>query len=263
MLLNRVNTVKLLEPKKRFSSRVDNYVKYRPHYPDEIIKYLKDRRILREDSVIADIGSGTGILTELFLNNGNIVYGVEPNHEMRKAGERYLKKHSNFISINGSAEHTNLKKSSIDLITAGQAFHWFELRKTKQEFKRIQKTNGYVVLIWNTKYASTTFLKAYHKLIIKYGTDYEMVKHEAVGKEILSKFYDKGYNMKSFYNKQTLNYKSLKGRLLSSSYIPLPPHPEYKEMIGELKKIFEMSNKNNEVLFEYKTKVFWGKNNFT
>jgi len=248
-----------LKPINRFSNRVKNYVKYRPHYPVEIIKYLKDRRILWDDFVVADIGSGTGILTELFLKNGNIVYGVEPNNEMRKAGERYLKKYSNFISINGSAELTNLKKNSIDLITAGQAFHWFELRKTKKEFKRILRTNGYAVLIWNTKYASTTFLKAYHKLIRKYGTDYEKVRHEAVGKEILLKFYGKRYNLKRFSNKQTLNYKSLKGRLLSSSYIPLPPHPEYKEMIAELERIFANNHKNNEVLFEYKTNVYWGK----
>ncbi len=131
----------------RFSNRVDNYVKYRPHYPAAVIDYLKKEKVLKDNYVIADIGSGTGISSELFLKNGNTVYGIEPNKEMREGGEKYLSGFKNFISINGTAEDTTLKENSIDVITAGQAFHWFDMVKAKKEFKRILKTNGYVVLI--------------------------------------------------------------------------------------------------------------------
>ena len=126
-----------LDPKKRFSSRVENYIKYRPKYPQEIIKYLKEKQILHDNSIVADIGSGTGILSEIFLKNGNLVYGIEPNAEMRNAGEVFLKKYSKFISKEGSAESTGLSELSVDIITAGQAFHWFNLEQTRKEFLRI------------------------------------------------------------------------------------------------------------------------------
>ena len=131
----------------RFSNRVENYIKYRPDYPNEVIAFLKIQKLLTAESVIADIGSGTGISTELFLKQGNVVAGVEPNKEMREAGERLLKKYSNFKSIDATAENTTLENKSIDLVIAGQAFHWFDKEKSKKEFQRILKPNGTVVLM--------------------------------------------------------------------------------------------------------------------
>lgn len=247
------------DPIKRFSNRVSNYLKYRPHYPKEIISYLISKGIVKRDSTIADMGSGTGILTEIFLKNGNPVYGIEPNNEMRKAGEKYLKKYSNFISIKGTAEKSKLRKNSIDIITAGQAFHWFEFKKAKSEFKRILKPGGCVILIWNTKKNSTPFLKSYNNLLLKYGTDYELVRQETVGDEILSVFFDKGYKSLSFYNEQIMDYKSLKGRLLSSSYIPLRNDKKFREMILELKAAFDKNQKKGKVIFKYGTRVYIGK----
>src|SRR5689334_2737571 len=122
---------------KRFSNRVEQYVKYRPSYPKEIIPFLEKNAGLNSSFVIADIGSGTGISTKLFLDNGNKVFAIEPNNEMRKKGEELLRDHSSFISINGTAEQTTLADGSIDMIVAGQAFHWFDAGKTKSEFRRI------------------------------------------------------------------------------------------------------------------------------
>ena len=113
-------------PKRRFSSRVDNYSKFRPRYPQIIISFLETEKVLNKDSKIADIGSGTGILNELFLKNGNIIYGIEPNINMRNAAERLLKNYSTFKSIDGYAEVTNMTENNIDIITVGQAFHWFD-----------------------------------------------------------------------------------------------------------------------------------------
>ncbi len=120
---------------QRFSSRVENYVKYRPHYPQEIINYLKETCQLTPESIVTDIGSGTGFLTELFLQNGNCVCGVEPNQQMREAGKRFLKDYPRFTSVAGTAEETTLPIASVDFIVAGQAFHWFDREKTKTEFK--------------------------------------------------------------------------------------------------------------------------------
>src|SRR5215475_11491376 len=122
---------------QRFSSRVDNYIKYRPGYPNEIIETLRSECGLNADSIIADIGSGTGILAEMFLRNGNQVYGVEPNREMREAGERSLKDYPCFHSVAARSEETTLPDHSVDFITAGQSFHWFDREKTRAEFARV------------------------------------------------------------------------------------------------------------------------------
>lgn len=249
-----------INPTERFSNRVENYVKYRPHYPEEIIEYLAEKSILKKDSDIADIGSGTGILTELFLKHGNKVYGIEPNKEMRQAGEEYLKDYTNFVSVDGSAESALLEKNSVDLIIAGQAFHWFDITKAKEEFQRILSPEGYVVLIWNKrKLTATPFLKAYEALLHKYGTDYAKVRHENIDDETLKNFYDKGYETKTFYNEQVFDFDSLKGRLLSSSYSPTEDMEGFNPMIKKLKEIFDEDNETGSVIFPYDTIVYSGK----
>jgi len=167
----------MIDSTKRFSSRVENYIKYRPDYPPDILELLKGMCGLSGDSVIADIGSGTGILTELFLRNGNEVFGVEPNREMREAAERLLGKYPNFKSISGRAESTTLKVGSVDFITASQAFHWFDRKKARREFLRIIKPGGWTVLIWNERELVSPFARAYEHLLRTYATDYEEVNH--------------------------------------------------------------------------------------
>ncbi len=250
-----------LNPTTRFSDRVDNYIKYRPHYPSEIIDYLKSENILKDDSVIADIGSGTGISTELFLNNGNKVYGVEPNKEMREAAERLLSAYNSFVSITGTAEETTLSNNSIDLIVAGQAFHWFKVEKTKAEFRRILKTNGNIVLMWNVKKMGTNeFMNAYEKLLIKYCPEFPEVRHEKMSDdEIISRFFEGKSKLKIFANYQLLDLEGFKGRLLSSSYAPTEAHLNYEPMLAELVVIFERYNENGMIRFEYDTKIYTGK----
>jgi SAM-dependent methyltransferase len=249
-----------LNSKTRFSDRVENYVKYRPHYPPVIIDYLKSQNILRDDSVIADIGSGTGISSELFLKNGNTVYGIEPNKEMREAAERIFEGFPNFLSINATAEETTLPKNSMDLIISGQAFHWFDVEKTKAEFKRILKSDRYVVLIWNKrKRGDSPFQEEYEKLLLNYGIDYKEVGHQNIGKEGLNNLFGGKYELKNFDNEQLFDFEGFKGRLLSSSYAPNPGDLNYEPMIDELKRIFEHYKTNGRVCFEYVTEVYLGK----
>jgi SAM-dependent methyltransferase len=250
----------MLNSKTRFSDRVENYVKYRPHYPPVIIDYLKSQNILANDSVIADIGSGTGISSELFLKNGNTVYGIEPNKEMREAAERIFADNPSFISINATAEETTLPNNSIDLIIAGQAFHWFDVEKAKTEFKRILKSDGYEVLIWNKrKRGDLSFQEEYEKLLLKYGTDYKEVGHQNIGKEGLNNLFSGKHELVNFDNQQLFDFEGFKGRLLSSSYAPNPGDSNYEPMLDELKRIFEHYKTNGRVCFEYVTEVNAGK----
>lgn len=245
----------------RFSNRVENYIKYRPHYPSAIISFLTDECVLTELSIVADIGSGPGISCENFIDNGNIVYAVEPNEEMRKAAENIFSGSKNFISIGGTAEDTTLESKSIDFIIAGQAFHWFNKEKCKAEFKRILKDKGYVVLMWNDKISSNDFMESYYDLIRKYGTDYEKINHANVDDEVIGKFFSPvKFKKKFFAHKHPLDYEGLEGRLLSSSYIPLEGE-KFEKMIEELKSIFEKYNREGKVDMDYETILYYGKLN--
>ncbi len=244
---------------KRFSDRVEDYIKYRPHYPVEIISFLKKKIGFDSEWKVADIGSGTGILSKLFLSNGNTVFGVEPNKEMRKAGEKELAEYKKFISIDGTAETTNLKDDSVELITAGQAFHWFDLPETKKEFARILSPGGTVALIWNSrKKDSTLFSKDYEQLLHDFGIDYKKVDHKNIDTNILDAFFG-NYELKKFPNYQDLDLEGLKGRLLSSSYIPSKNHHTFNKMTERTEEIFRKSEKKGKVRIDYDTEVYYGK----
>ena len=245
---------------QRFSSRVENYIKYRPGYPNEVIATLRSECGLTADSIIADVGSGTGVLTEVFLKNGNEVYGVEPNREMREAGERLLKDYPRFHSNEARAEETTLPDHSVDFITAGQSFHWFDREKTREEFARILKPRGWVVLIWNDRATTTTlFLVAFEKLLKDYSTDYEQIDHKQITDDVIRNFFGSGqFGLKRFSNSQIFDYEGVKGRLLSSSYAPEAGHPNHEPMLAELERIFQAHQDAGRVVFEYETQMYYG-----
>jgi SAM-dependent methyltransferase len=245
---------------KRFSNRVENYVKYRPGYPSEIVTLLSRECGLTESSSIADVGSGTGILTELFLKKGNLVFAVEPNEEMRAAADRLLAGYPGFRSIKGTAEATTLPDQSVDLIVAGQAFHWFDRQGARSEFARILKASGWVVLIWNDRRTSTTaFLRDYEELLQTCAVDYRAVDHKQVDAAAIGSFFEpSAFKWSVFESRQVFDFEGLKGRLLSSSYAPEPGHPKHAPMIEKLDSIFRKHEKDGRVVFEYDTLVYYG-----
>jgi len=248
---------------QRFSSRVENYIKYRPGYPNEVVETLRNECGLTSDSIVADVGSGTGILTEMFLRNGNAVYGIEPNREMREAAERLLKDYPRFRSVAARAEETTLDDAGVDFITAGQAFHWFDREKTRREFARILKSQGWIALIWNERVTITTpFLVAYEQLLKDYSIDYEQVDHRRIDDDVIRDFFGSGqFRLKQFKNVQVFDYEGVKGRLLSSSYAPEEGSPNYEPMLAELERIFQTYQDEGRVVFEYVTQMYYGQLN--
>jgi SAM-dependent methyltransferase len=251
----------MLDPKERFSSRVDNYIRFRPQYPTAVLDVLRKECGLAATWLVADIGSGPGNLARLFLENGNRVFGVEPNREMREAGERLLSGYPRFTSVAGTAEATLLESASVDLVVAGQAFHWFDRDRSKLEFRRILRAAPWVVLVWNDRrVASTPFLAAYEQILQRYGTDYATVQHRTVvSAGVLTAFYSaSGFERATFPNTQLFDFEGLKGRLLSSSYAPEADQPGHAAMLDELSNTFETHQSNGTVAFEYDTTVFFG-----
>jgi SAM-dependent methyltransferase len=250
-----------LEPTGRFSSRVEDYVRWRPGYPAELLPLLRAHCQLTRDSVAADIGSGTGLFTRLLLENGNLVYAVEPNAEMRRAAERALAGFARFRSVAAPAEATGLPAHSIDLISAAQAAHWFDIPRVKSEFRRIVKPGGRLALIWNSRRAdSTAFLRDYEALLERRGTDYREISasqgDEARVREI---FAPAGFERHTLDHAQQFDCDGLIGRTLSSSYTPQPGHPGYEPMIGELREMFARHQQGGRVRFDYDTRVYLGR----
>jgi len=214
---------------------------------------------LTAESIIADVASGTGIFTRILLENGNRVFGVEPNPEMRRAGEEYLAAYERFTSVAGTAEATTLPDHSMEIVTAAQAAHWFDRTKARREFVRILKPGGWAVLIWNERQTdSTPFLRDYEQLLLTYGTDYQDVRHERTTDEIAGFFAPAPFQSAVLEMRQDCDYAALEGRLLSSSYIPAAGHPGYEPMLRELRKIFDAHQTNGQVVLAYATRVYYG-----
>lgn len=246
------------DPKKRFSNRVENYVKYRPSYPQAVWDCLRDECGLTPTAVIADLGSGTGISSKLFLDNGNTVYGIEPNDEMRQAAETGMSDYSNFISIKGQAEATTLPDHSIDFAIAGQAFHWFDPLKTRSEAQRILKPSGIAVLVWNVRDVNgSAFMAAYEALTNEFGEKYQEVRHHLVDERIPA-FFGEFPTERQFSNTQLFDFSGLKGRFLSSSYAPVVGHPQHEPAIVALQALFDTHQEAGKVRFLYNTKVTFG-----
>jgi SAM-dependent methyltransferase len=256
---DKLVTMQVKDATQRFSSRVDNYVRYRPGYPPEVLELLKNECSLTPESVIADIASGTGIFTRMLVENGNRVFGVEPNDEMRRAGERFLGRYARFTSVAGTAETTTLPDHGFDLITAAQAAHWFDREKARREFIRILKPGGWTVLLWNERRTnSTAFLREYEHLLLAYGTDYHEVRHERTTAEIAEFFAPSAFRSCKFEMRQEVDYTALEGRLLSSSYTPMPDHANYEPMLRELRRVFNAHQLDHRVALEYNTLVYYG-----
>ncbi|MGO9519901.1 MAG: class I SAM-dependent methyltransferase [Candidatus Korobacteraceae bacterium] len=247
-------------PAARFSDRAEDYVKYRPHYSPEVVHALKQACGLRPEHLIADIGCGTGMLARILLDNGNRVIGVEPNEEMRRVGEEYLAAYTSFSMVDGSAEATSLLNVTIDFVLAGQAFHWFRPDETRIEFARILKPEGWAVLVWHDRNVdSTPFLCAYEEFVRRHSIDYEQVTHKYLASyAALEHFFAPNkMNLIQQHNQQQLDFDGLRGRLLSSSYIPKCGE-RYEAMSRELPQLFSAHATTGHVVLQYDTKIYFG-----
>jgi SAM-dependent methyltransferase len=268
----RTNRQRSLGPKKtgptmltpdatvRFSKRVDTYVRYRPGYPPEVVACLREFG-LRPEHTVADVGSGTGVFSELLLKNGNTVYAVEPNAEMRAAADRLFTGNPLFHSVAAPAEATTLPSASVNWVTAAQAFHWFDVGRCRIEFARILRPGGRIALLWNNRREDTPFLADYEQFLRRHAIDYAAVKHQNVECDgRLERFFGPGgYARRSFANEQVFDFDGLRGRTLSSSYMPGDDHPGCAAILADLERIFRRHAVEGRVLFAYQTRMYVGR----
>jgi SAM-dependent methyltransferase len=245
----------------RFSRRVNNYVRFRPGYPAALVDLLARHAGLTAASTIADIGSGTGLLSRPFLDADYAVIGVEPNREMREAGDALLASYPRFRGIQGTAEATTLSDHSVDLVIAGQAFHWFDVEKTRREWTRILRTGGVAALIWNERCMEGAFMRDVEAVIDIYAAemDRDGAIRESGRSRIPGFFAPSTFELNEFPNKQQFGLEGLLGRVASCSFLPDEQDPRFEKMSSDLARVFERHQVAGTVRFEYRTKVYWGR----
>lgn len=249
------------DPAARFSDRVIDYVRYRPGYPREIVATLAAECGLTAASVIADVGCGPGNLAKIFLENGNRVIGVEPNGPMREAGVREMAGMDGlFTAVDGRAEETGLADASVDFVTAGQAFHWFEPARARAEFRRILWPGGWCVLVWNEQNRHSAFLQEYEQLLIRYGKDYAEIRNTRNDAMEVDRFFGQQPVTRAEYTyRQQFDFDGLRGRLRSSSYAPKPEDAAYEPLMRGLREVFDRHAEGGRVDFGYDTFLYYGR----
>ncbi len=250
-----------MNPTERFSNRVENYRRYRPGYPAGVIDLIRDSTGLRPGASVADLGSGTGILTRLMLDAGWDVFAVEPNAPMRLAAEEELGANPRFHSIDARAEQTGLAAGSVEAITCAQAFHWFDRDAARAEFARILKPDGWVFIIWNERQLTSPADRAYADILESIGHAYDGVRERGSvqNDEALRPFFRAGtYRTAQFPNPSVMDWETLHGRFLSSSYVPPPGEPGHEEFLAKLESLFRTHQRDGRVVIEQTTNVYFG-----
>ena len=242
---------------RRFDKRAIDYSKYRPSYPPEILNILKSHINFDPKTIVADIGSGTGLLSNLFLQNGNPVYAVEPNEQMRTLAEQALSSYANFVSVNGRAEKTTLENASIDLVTVGQALHWFDPQLSTNEFARILRPEGNVLVLYNDRNKEDPTMRDYETIVSRHEKDRAVVPD--VNDEYFSRFFQNGSH-KSFKlrNEQLLDREGVLGRLTSASYMPNVDDERFNSLKSDVSALFDRWQKDGKVRLLYDTMLSLG-----
>lgn len=245
-------------PTERFGERATDYARARPGYPPELIVWLLRETGLARGDTVAELGSGTGLFTRELLGAGLRVCAVEPNAPMRALAEQAHRENADFVSVDGCAEATGLPATSLRLIAAAQAFHWFDAERTRAECRRLLQPGGAVALIWNLRRLDSPFARAYEDLLLRQCPDYAAGQpHQASPREIET-FFAAPARIASFPYQQRFDFDGLSARLLSSSYTPKADDPRRAPLLVDLRALFDRHQRAGRVDFDYDTRAHLG-----
>lgn len=252
-----------MESTERFGNRADAYTRGRPTYPQAIVAHLERAGMLNPGATVVDLGVGTGLSAEPFLQRGYTVIGVEPNAAMRAAGDEQLRRHSNYRSVAGTAEATTLPAGAADLVIAGQAFHWFDPERAAAEARRLLRPTGAAALIWNDRQSTgSAFLSGYEALLRAHGIDYEKVSHRHVDADAIERFFAPARcEVAYFDNPRRLDREALVALVGSASYMPAAGDPRHAPMMAALDALFDAHAKEGAVQMLYRTRLHYARMN--
>ncbi len=248
-------------PTTRFTARAEHYARYRPGYPTHILDTLEQEWNFTSSSVVVDIGSGTGIMSQMFLDNDNTVYAVEPNDDMRTFAEKWLSSYPRFQSVRAQGEATTLPSALCDMVVCAQSFHWLDIHQAQEEFRRILKPDGLVCAIWNIPARESAFGQDYEAFLHKYGKDYARLGADTwIQPEEMQVFFAQdSVRHYEFPNQQYFDFEGLQGRVLSNSFIPQSDeYDEYATMLHDLRDLYDRHAHKDMVVFRYQTIMYCG-----
>ena len=249
----------MMKNEQLFTGKGQNYTNARPGYPKECLDLLKTRYSFGQGTVIADIGSGTGIFTSQLLALGASVYAVEPNADMRRYADERLSGTAGFHSVNGLAEQTTLPDRSVDHVTVAQAFHWFDPAAFKTECRRILKPGGKVFLLWNLRVEDAPVSAQCAEVFAKYCPRFKGYNTGMkAGDRRIAEFYDGHYSEYAFENPLTYDEEHFVERYLSSSYSLRENEANYRECMEEVKRIFRRFETDGRVTVPNRTYLYAG-----
>lgn len=250
-----------MKPTERFSDRVEDYARHRPSYPVAVFDLIDEQAgELSLPRIAAEVGSGTGLFTRDLLGHGWTVHAIEPNEPMRIAAERILEAHPRFVSHAATAEDTGLLGASVSMVTAAQAFHWFDHVRCHREWQRILVPRGFVCLVWNVRRLGSPFMDAYESLLTSLLPEYrEITRRHQMTAEDLQRFFTGGAGTRSMPHSQTLDWDGFAGRVASSSYVPQPNAPLHQPLFARLKELFDEHQRDGRVEFLYDTECTIGR----
>lgn len=245
-------------PTNRFSGLAEVYAKSRPGYPPDAIDFIIKHCGLTRESLLVDVGAGTGISSRLIAAQGPTVVGIEPNDDMRSQAESEGLEVENLSYQKGTAEQTMLLDDVADAVLCAQAFHWFRAQEALAEFKRILKPGGWAVLMWNERDETDAFTKRYGDLLreLPETLAVEMPRGKAGQALMETKTFGR-QEVRHFFNQQTVDENGLLGRAFSASYAPKEKGAA-EEFTLKLKKLFEEFEQSGVVTLSYDTSVYVG-----
>ena len=252
-----------MKPADRFSNRADAYTRGRPSYPAALVERLESAGALHAGSTVVDLGVGTGLSAEPFLQRGYMVIGVEPNGDMRSAGDQHLRQFASYRSVAAAAEVTSLPAAVAELVIAGQAFHWFDVPRVASEARRMLKRGGWAALIWNDRQSTgSAFLAGYEALLRTHGIDYAKLLHRHVDEAAIARFFAPvRAEVATFDNPRSLDRDDLIALAGSASYLPAAGDARHHALMHALHALFEAHAHDGTVQMMYRTRMHYARVN--
>ncbi|HBP21651.1 MAG TPA: SAM-dependent methyltransferase [Planctomycetes bacterium] len=236
-----------------FGDRSEAYARFRPDYPDAALRAALEG--LPSPAEVVDLGCGTGISSRAFARAGAAVTGVEPNAAMRAAAEatgggpRY---------VDGRAEASGLPAASCDLVSAAQAFHWFDFEEALAEAHRLLRPGGRLALLWNVRQPTTPFMQDYAAVVAAGKRQTLAEGHKRVSDlrsaSPAESRYFRDARQLTFDNTDPLTWEEVEGRLSSASYFPAEG-PLRVESLAQLRASFERNARGGRVDYVQRTEV--------
>ena len=240
----------------KFTGKAHIYATTRPTYAKAFIHRL--HQMIDFHPIVADIGSGTGIFSKELLKVGCTVYGVEPNEDMRLEAKKALDKYSNYIPVNATAENTTLPDQSVDIVTAAQAFHWFDKEKFKVECQRILRGNGKVLLVWNSRAVDRPLVQENEAIFRRYCKDFKGfsggISFDYQGIENFFRHVE----VRKYPNDLYVDKQTFIGRNLSASYSLKEGDRDYRRYINDLEKLFDQFEQGGILCMPNETIAYLG-----